>query len=209
MVAFSLAGSSSPWGVALALAVLLGALTAMNAANTFDNADGALSAMGALGMWSVAPAAAGALLGFLPFNANSTWRRTGTPSAYLGDAGSHLVGMLVLLHPLAWPVLLVPLFDLARLSVVRWRAGSRPWIGDRRHLAHRMAGAGLGPGSVACALALISAPGCLATAWSGAAPLPSGLGLVLSGVFYWWGLQRFPDRGAHETPSDRALAELA
>ncbi len=129
-------------GVLAALGALALALVALNAVNTFDNADGAATSVGALGLALGAPLAALALLGFLPSNVDgrrpAAAGRRAAPTAYLGDSGSHLVGMLVALCPPAWPALTLPLVDLARLSFVRTRAGSRPWIGDRRHLAHRL-----------------------------------------------------------------------
>jgi len=137
------------------LFLVAGALAALNVANTFDNADGALAGVGLLGLAPVAPAAAGALLGFLPWNLT---RRRGAPRAWLGDAGSHLVGMALFLHPSAWPALFVPALDLARLCVVRGREGSRPWVGDRRHLAHRLERRGVGPVGVAALLAGASVP---------------------------------------------------
>lgn len=141
------------------------ALLAMNAFNTFDNADGAATSLGALGLGAAGLLSAAAPLGFLPFN---LWVRrkapdgSSTPIAYLGDAGSHLLGVLVALVPAAWPVLVLPLADLARLSVVRVRKGSRPWIGDRRHLAHRLQARGLGPTAVVLVLLAIAAPAVVA-----------------------------------------------
>ncbi|MBI5362196.1 MAG: undecaprenyl/decaprenyl-phosphate alpha-N-acetylglucosaminyl 1-phosphate transferase [Planctomycetes bacterium] len=159
-------------------------LLAMNAFNTFDNADGCATSLAALGLGAVAPMLAAPLLGFLPFN---LWLRrkapdgSTTPLAYLGDAGSHLLGVLVALVPGAWPVLALPLLDLARLSVVRWRRGSRPWIGDRRHLAHRLQAAGLRPTTVVLALLAVAAPSVLGGAFADRAAwvLPAGLGATL------------------------------
>jgi UDP-N-acetylmuramyl pentapeptide phosphotransferase/UDP-N-acetylglucosamine-1-phosphate transferase len=156
--------------LALALAFLAAAAAAQNAVNTFDNADGAATGLGALAFGLHAPALAGPLLGFLPWNLNAR-RSAGaraTPTAYLGDAGSHLIGMLLVLVPAAWPALALPALDLARLAVRRARVGSRPWIGDRRHLAHRLAHAGLGRPAVCAALAAIALP---ALAWPGAVGL--------------------------------------
>lgn len=156
------------------------ALLAMNAFNTFDNADGCATSLGALGLAVVSPLLAAPLLGFLPFN---LWLRrkaadgSTTPLAYLGDAGSHLLGVLVALVPGSWPVLALPLLDLARLSIVRWKRGSRPWLGDRRHLAHRLQAAGLGPTAVVLALLAVAAPSVLggAIADHAAWALPAGL----------------------------------
>jgi UDP-GlcNAc:undecaprenyl-phosphate GlcNAc-1-phosphate transferase len=137
---------------AFALAAL-----ALSAANTFDNADGALGALACAGLVAPAPWAAAILVGFLPWN---LWIRTrsGAPHAYLGDAGSHVLGLLLASDPRSAPFLLLPALDLARLAWVRFRAGSRPWVGDRRHLAHRLQARGLGSTSVVLALLAIASP---------------------------------------------------
>lgn len=141
-----------------AAATLLLVLVAMNAVNTWDNADGAA---GGLGVVALLPApAAGAAAGFLVGNLRRVERevpgggRERVPVAYLGDAGSHLLGVLVAAEPSAWPVLAVPLTDLARLVIVRARRGRPAWSGDRLHLAHRLQASGLGPLAVALALSL-------------------------------------------------------
>ena len=159
--------------VLLAIALLAGAVVAQNAFNTFDNADGATTSLGMLALAFHAPVFAGPLLGFLPWNVNAKARdgAGATPTAYLGDAGSHLLGMLILLVPAAWPALALPLFDLARLSVRRVKVGSRPWIGDRRHLAHRLSNAGFGPIAVCLLLLAVALPGV-------AHPGPAGLALT-------------------------------
>jgi UDP-N-acetylmuramyl pentapeptide phosphotransferase/UDP-N-acetylglucosamine-1-phosphate transferase len=147
------------------------AALALSAANTFDNADGALGTLGCAGLALSAPWAAALLGGFLPWN---LWIRTrsGAPSAYLGDAGSHVIGLLLASDARSAPFLALPAFDLVRLALVRWRAGSRPWIGDRRHLAHRLQARGLGPTAVALALLAIASPACfLSPAWAAGATL--------------------------------------
>ena len=172
------------------------ALLAMNAFNTFDNADGCATSLAALGLGVVSPLLAAPLLGFLPFN---LWlRRTApdgstTPLAYLGDAGSHLLGVLVALTPGAWPVLALPLLDLARLSVVRWKRGSRPWIGDRRHLAHRLQARGLGPTAVVLALLAVAAPSVLGAAFAAAAPWALAAGLAGTLALFLAALALTPD----------------
>lgn len=146
-----------------ALGFALAAL-ALCAANTFDNADGALGALGAAGLAWTLPGAAALLCGFLPWN---LWIRTreGAPRAYLGDSGSHLIGLLLASDPRSALFLALPAFDLLRLSFVRLRAGSRPWIGDRRHLAHRLQARGLGPTLVVLVLLLIAAPAAFLGPW--------------------------------------------
>jgi UDP-N-acetylmuramyl pentapeptide phosphotransferase/UDP-N-acetylglucosamine-1-phosphate transferase len=145
--------------VAVAAAVL-----AQNAFNTFDNADGVASSLALVGLAPVMPLASAALAGFLPLNLRRADGRallSRAPTAILGDAGSHLLGMLVLLTPHAWPVLALPILDLARVSLERMRAGQRPWVGDRRHLAHRLERKGAAPIPVALVLALIALPSAL------------------------------------------------
>jgi UDP-N-acetylmuramyl pentapeptide phosphotransferase/UDP-N-acetylglucosamine-1-phosphate transferase len=110
----------------------------------------------------------------LPFNVA---RRGHAPRAILGDAGSHVLGVLFLLVPAAWPALALPALDLARLSLVRLRLGSLPWVGDRRHLAHRLQARGLSPVQVALALSALSLPAVL-LGWLGL-PLTT-LGFVLA-----------------------------
>jgi UDP-GlcNAc:undecaprenyl-phosphate GlcNAc-1-phosphate transferase len=139
------------------------ALVAQNAMNTFDNADGAATAVAGLGLAAAGTALAGALLGFVPFNlwirrGESRARAASTPRAYLGDSGSHLLGLLLLLHPLARLALFLPLVDLVRVSLVRMRRGTAPWIGDRRHLAHRMLDRGASPTRTVVVLCAIAAP---------------------------------------------------
>ena len=95
----------------------------------------------------------GALVGFLPYNFPNA-------RAFLGDAGSHLVGYLLAVlailphfytrhnpHPLAvlTPlfVLAVPLLDLAQVVAYRTLHRQPFWIGDTNHLSHRLVRAGL------------------------------------------------------------------
>lgn len=189
--------ASAAEGPARAAGVLLlhglAAVAAMNAFNTFDNADGALGTLTTVGFAVVAPPLVAPLLGFLPFNLDvraASGRRV-SPTAYLGDAGSHLLGFLVLATPGAWPVLLLPAIDLARLALVRWRSGARPWHGDRRHLAHRLAAAGLGRLSVAATLAALATPSIVVHARLGAGL--SWLGFLATALLFLWVVARTPD----------------
>ncbi len=189
--------SQTGWGAAtlaapglLALFVLVAGVAAMNVLNTFDNADGAAGGVACMGFAAAALAVPGSsggvqsqaslavLLGFLWLNTNARsgarGAGSGSPSVYLGDSGAFFLGLLLLLQPGAWGALWIPALDLARLSWVRLRAGSRPWIGDRRHLAHRLQRRGLGPRQVLFALALVSAPGC----WAAARAQTLSLGLA-------------------------------
>ncbi|MGA2278669.1 MAG: MraY family glycosyltransferase [Verrucomicrobiota bacterium] len=147
---------------------ILWVLTVVNAFNFMDNMNGLCAGLGAIGAWQFAIIAAahgeylvaitgflmcGALAGFLPWNFPDA-------RAFLGDAGSHLVGYLLAVmailphfytktnpHPLAvlspLLVLAIPLADLARVVILRTRAGKPFWIGDTNHLSHRLVRTGL------------------------------------------------------------------
>ena len=178
------AGAAAGGDPVAALLVLLLAVVAQNAINTFDNADGAAATLSAVALALPFPVAAAALAGFLPLNLDGRRdageERSGpraAPSAYLGDSGTHLLGILILACPPAWPVLCLPLLDLARVAVLRVRAGVRPWIGDRRHLAHRLQVRGLSTFGVLAILIAVAAP----TAVSGERV---GLGLAATSVLF-------------------------
>ncbi len=147
---------------------ILWLLTVVNAFNFMDNMNGLCAGLGAIGAWYFAIAAAalgqylvallafltfGALLGFLPYNFPRA-------RAFLGDAGSHLVGYLLgalailphfytAQHPRRWAVLIplfvlaVPLADLVRVVVLRWRIKQPFYVGDTNHLSHRLVRLGL------------------------------------------------------------------
>jgi UDP-GlcNAc:undecaprenyl-phosphate GlcNAc-1-phosphate transferase len=147
---------------------ILWILTVINAFNFMDNMNGLCAGLGAIGalLFGVIAAAngeylvatvgflmCGALVGFLPWNFPNA-------RAFLGDAGSHLVGYLLavmailphfynkqnphrlaVLSPLL--VLAIPLIDLAQVVISR-TLNRRPfWIGDTNHLSHRLVRAGL------------------------------------------------------------------
>ena len=147
---------------------ILWLLTVINAFNFMDNMNGLCAGLGALGAFYFALIAAakgeylvaitgllmcGALVGFLPWNFPIA-------RAFLGDAGSHLVGYLLavmailphfytrqephrlaVLTPLL--VLALPLLDLAQVSLFRLLNHQPFWIGDTNHLSHRLTRAGL------------------------------------------------------------------
>jgi UDP-GlcNAc:undecaprenyl-phosphate GlcNAc-1-phosphate transferase len=138
-------------------------LTVTNALNFLDNMNGLCAGLGVIGAWACGWSAAmqgqylvamlafvafGALLGFLPYNFPKA-------SAFLGDAGSHLVGYLlavlaILPHfysktqPRAWAVLsplvilAMPLLDMAWVVALRWRIGQPFYVGDTNHISHRL-----------------------------------------------------------------------
>ena len=143
---------------------ILWILTVTNAFNFMDNMNGLCAGLGVIGsacfaliamahgqylVALLALLACGALLGFLPYNFP-------TASAFLGDAGSHLVGYLLAVlailphfysaqnpHKLAvfspLLILAVPLGDLVWVVLLRWRLGQPFYIGDTNHLSHRLA----------------------------------------------------------------------
>jgi UDP-GlcNAc:undecaprenyl-phosphate GlcNAc-1-phosphate transferase len=163
-----------------ALAIVL----VMNAINFFDGLDGlvagvAIIASGVFFVYSylisygptgqsdyfnlaqfITAALIGACAGFLPLN----WRRDDARPArlFMGDGGSHLVGLLMAASTLAVtgqidpeaggsqllpafiPVLLpiailiVPLLDFGFAVLRRIRAGKSPFSADRKHLHHRL-----------------------------------------------------------------------
>jgi UDP-GlcNAc:undecaprenyl-phosphate/decaprenyl-phosphate GlcNAc-1-phosphate transferase len=161
---------------------ILWILTVVNAFNFMDNMNGLCAGLGAIGAFIFALIAAangeylvaitgflmcGALVGFLPWNFPNA-------RAFLGDAGSHLVGYLLAImailphfytkqnpHPLAVLaplfVLAIPLIDLAQVVILR-TLNRRPfWIGDTNHLSHRLTRAGLSRTRAVLVLWLIAA----------------------------------------------------
>jgi UDP-GlcNAc:undecaprenyl-phosphate GlcNAc-1-phosphate transferase len=147
---------------------ILWILTIVNAFNFMDNMNGLCTGLGIIGASCFAAVAAregqylvgltaflavGALLGFLPYNFPRA-------KAFLGDAGSHLVGYLLGVlailphfytrdHPRRFAVLIpllvlaVPLGDLAWVVILRWRRGQPFYVGDTNHLSHRLVRSGL------------------------------------------------------------------
>ena len=147
---------------------ILWILTLINAFNFMDNMNGLCAGLGAIAAYHFAVIAAadnqylvgliafltfGALLGFLPYNFPRA-------RAFLGDAGSHLVGYLLAVlailphfytvrHPHRWAVLIpililaIPLADLVWVVLLRWRIGQPFYQGDTNHLSHRLVRRGL------------------------------------------------------------------
>ena len=161
---------------------ILWILTVINAFNFMDNMNGLCAGLGAIGAWYFAVVAAaagqylvaliafatfGALLGFLPYNFPRA-------RAFLGDAGSHVVGYLLAvlailphfytpLHPHRWAVLIpllilaVPLLDLVWVVLLRWRLGRPFYQGDTNHLSHRLVRCGISRTSAVLLIWLLSA----------------------------------------------------
>lgn len=157
-------------------------LTLINALNFMDNMNGLCAGLGAIAGWcfAVISAAAGqylvallafivvgALLGYLPHNFPKA-------RAFLGDAGSHLVGYLLAIlailphfytpgkpRPLAvltpLLVLAVPLFDLASVVVIRTWNRKPFYLGDTNHLSHRLVRRGWSKTSAVLVIWLLTA----------------------------------------------------
>ncbi len=156
-----------PLNVALTLMWVVGIT---NAFNLLDNMDG-LSAgvafvaslvlllnawlLGEFFISLVLVAFMGSLLGFLVFN----WHPA---SIFLGDCGSLFIGFtlasLTLLQryvshasgtvfPVLMPVLVLalPILDTATVTVIRLREGRPIYVGDSRHLSHRLVSLGMRP----------------------------------------------------------------
>jgi len=171
-------------GMEIPLAILV-AVAAQNAMNTWDHADGLCAGLAAV---ALPPVVAGPFLGFLPWNLllmrkGSKEGETGVPWAYLGDAGSHLAGILMVWYEPARPLLLLPLLDLARVSWLRMRAGQPIWVGDRRHLAHRLQALGVAPKLVAL-MALMPCLPLLATDQLGWKLTSLACGALLAGMLW-------------------------
>jgi UDP-GlcNAc:undecaprenyl-phosphate/decaprenyl-phosphate GlcNAc-1-phosphate transferase len=161
---------------------ILWILAITNALNFLDNMNGLCSGLGIIAAWCCAWSAAiqgqylvallgflicGALLGFFPFNFPNA-------KAFLGDAGSHLVGFLIAIlailpnfysretaHALAVvsPILIlaVPIFDLCSVIVLRLRAGKPVYVGDTNHVSHRLVRKGFSRSHAVLILLLINA----------------------------------------------------
>jgi UDP-GlcNAc:undecaprenyl-phosphate GlcNAc-1-phosphate transferase len=145
-----------------------------NAFNLLDNMDGlsagvaavatgvlllnALS-LGEMLISLILAAFLGSLLGFLFFNFHPA-------TVFLGDCGSLFIGFVMAsltlleryvshasgsLFPVLMPVvvLAVPIVDTATVVVIRLREGRPIYVGDTRHLSHRLAALGFSQRAVA------------------------------------------------------------
>jgi len=141
--------------------VALLAVIAQNVANTFDHADGTLGSLAFVGCLGARAPFAGAIAAFLGANLARP-ARGGPPYAYLGDSGSHVLGILLLATPAGQAALTLPAIDLVRVVWMRVRAGDPIWRGDRRHLGQRLAAAGRSPTRVVLLVLVCAAPAFLA-----------------------------------------------
>ena len=171
-------GFYEPLNVAITIVWVVGIT---NAFNLLDNMDG-LSAgvafvaslvlllnawlLGEFFISLVLVAFMGSLLGFLVFN----WHPA---SIFLGDCGSLFIGFtlasLTLLQryvshasgtvfPVLMPVLVLalPILDTATVTVIRLREGRPIYVGDSRHLSHRLVSLGMRPPLAVTTIYLIS-----------------------------------------------------
>ncbi len=166
-------------GMLFCAVVFVASMAAQNLANTFDNADGALLGPAALALLPTHPAWA-LVLGVV-LASNLRWKSSST--VILGDSGSHLVALILLSAPSAWGAFLIPALDLGRVVLVRQAQGRAWWVGDRVHLAHRLAAHGHGPGPVALLMTCAALPAIAATSF-GYGPTHFAAGLGASGLLF-------------------------
>jgi UDP-GlcNAc:undecaprenyl-phosphate GlcNAc-1-phosphate transferase len=167
-----------PWpSFPIVLLTVIWVVAITNSVNFLDNMNGLCAGLGAVAALTLAAvnyrsgaltastgsaAVAGACLGFLPYN----WPRA---RIFLGDTGSMLIGFLlaavsvmgVYTRGAQVPVLAVftPLFvfgiavlDLLLVTIIRLRIGHPPWVGDRRHISHRLVRRGMTPAAAVATL---------------------------------------------------------
>lgn len=168
------------WALPLSVFALVGVMNAFNMADGLDGLAGGY-ALGACLNFAAAASlaglepefgmlcvAAGALVGFLAFNARTPWRERAL--VFMGDAGSLLLGLLLgwiavrlamaptpALAPIAavW-ILALPIGDTVVLMTRRTLHRRSPFSGDRQHLHHILVAAGLSDGKAALVLVLLS-----------------------------------------------------
>ena len=159
-------------------------VAAMNSFNFLDNIDGLAAgiagvAAGALALTTLfaggqAPrllgcAAAGACLGFLPLN----YRPHRPARLFMGDSGSHLLGLVVAASALvaspggaggvaaavvpALLILALPIIDTSLVIVVRLAERRPIWQGGRDHISHRLVYIGLSEREAVGALLALAA----------------------------------------------------
>jgi UDP-GlcNAc:undecaprenyl-phosphate GlcNAc-1-phosphate transferase len=164
------------WSVPLSIFALVGVMNAMNMIDGLDGLAGALALAACIGFGvaasraghppelAVVGIAAGAIAGFLCFNARSPWRRRA--AVFMGDTGSLLLGLLLgwiavrlamtdrpALAPITavW-ILALPIADTVTLLVRRTLRGRNPFHADRHHLHHILLALGLSIGQATALL---------------------------------------------------------
>jgi UDP-GlcNAc:undecaprenyl-phosphate GlcNAc-1-phosphate transferase len=209
VIAADVRTSFMPYDWLNTVVTLLWVVGVTNAFNLLDNMDGlatgvAFVAAGVLliNAWLLGEffvslilvAFMGSLLGFLLFNFNPA-------SVFLGDCGSLFIGSvlasLTLLEryvshasstyfPVLMPVLVlaVPLLDTATVIVIRVRERRPIYVGDSRHLSHRLVSLGLSQRTAVLIIYLITfCLGLGAASLADATPMETLLILVQSASF--------------------------
>ncbi len=190
------------WAVPLSVFALVGVMNAINMADGLDGLAGALSLAACISFGAAASHAAngpvfavvcitaGAVLGFLCFNARLPWRREA--AVFMGDTGSLLLGLLLgwcavrlamsdrpALAPITavW-ILALPIADTVTLLIRRSLRGRNPFHADRHHMHHILLALGLSPARTTALLFWI------ALALGIGALLAERLGVPQYGMFY-------------------------
>jgi UDP-GlcNAc:undecaprenyl-phosphate GlcNAc-1-phosphate transferase len=174
-----------------------------NAFNVVDNMDGLATGLALVALATVLGAAlllgnkdvvlvclalTGALLGFLPYNFNPA-------RIFLGDSGSLFVGFMLAVLSVhgalksATAVLVavplfaraVPLFDLSLSILRRWLRGVPIFVGDTRHISHRLLAIGLTQRRVVMVLSLVGGAFGLLGLLLAFTPPPALRGIALTG----------------------------
>jgi UDP-GlcNAc:undecaprenyl-phosphate GlcNAc-1-phosphate transferase len=168
------------WALPLTIFALVGVMNALNMADGLDGLAGAFTLAACINFGAAASLAglgpefatlcviAGAVLGFLYFNARTPWRSQA--AVFMGDTGSLLLGLLLgwiavrlsmteraALAPITavW-ILALPIGDTVTLLVRRALRARNPFHADRRHLHHILLALGLSPGRTVAVLAALS-----------------------------------------------------
>ena len=170
LVASGVRTSFMPGDALNVLVTLLWIVGMTNAFNLLDNMDGlsagvalVASAVFLVNAWALGEffitllllAFIGSLLGFLFYNYNPA-------TVFLGDCGSLFIGYVIAsltlleryvsnasstLFPVLMPVMVlaVPIMDTATVVFIRLGEGRPIYVGDRRHLSHRLVALGFSP----------------------------------------------------------------
>src|SRR5262249_21615032 len=179
LVALAAALADARVGVGASLLAIAPLFALVHATNTIDHVDGLCAGTAALALLDASAAAhllgepalairlgalGGGALGFLFLN---------FPRARvcLGAGGPLLLGGVLAALWLHWRrpevflLATVPLADFVSVAWLRVRAGARPWIGDRRHVTHRLMASGVSPTRAVLALLCVQAAAASTGAW--------------------------------------------
>ncbi len=157
---------SNPWLSALVTIFWVVLLT--NAMNFLDNMDGLCGGVSVIAAFSFflcvapfEPLVRYLILVFAGVTAGFLYHNLSPARIYMGDAGAMFcgyflatIGVLGTFHVEGTPriavaapllALAVPLFDMASVLILRWRAGAPLMKGDRQHFSHRLVDLGMSP----------------------------------------------------------------